>query len=318
MTRLVVAPFAALRGYVSREFFRTLWALVANHGWRFCETSSFRGAEADAVLFWESYDVAAHHMRALQAQGTRVYVMTDDLHKARPGMHDALRLADGILSTYAPRFGAFFPDIDPSRVRWTPHAASSDFVLPLAKNPYRQVFVSGAMTSAYPLRLLMRDLALRRPEIARLQDHPGYHTSYRFSHDGRIGRGYAQSIRACLAAFTDALQYGYIVAKHFEIPATGALLLADRAVAPQLSELGFVDGQHYVSMTADELEATVERVLDPRNAAEILAIRRAGHELVYARHTTANRAREIDALIEDEPLTRPSATLSPLTRGEGD
>jgi hypothetical protein len=297
MTRLIVAPLAALRGYVSREFYFTLSALAANHGWKKCETLAFRGTSANVVLFWESYHVAARHVRALQAQGTRVYVMTDDLHKQREGMRETLLAADGILSTYAPRFGAFFPEVDPARVMWTPHAASSDFVLPPAKHPLPQVFVSGAMTSSYPLRLLMRDLALRRPEIARLQDHPGYHTSYRYSRDGRIGRGYARSIRACVAAFTDALQYGYIVAKHFEIPAAGALLIADRAVAPQLAQLGFIDGQHYVSVTAEDLESTVERVVDPRNAEEVRAMRTAGHELVFARHTTANRAREIDALI---------------------
>jgi glycosyl transferase family 1 len=250
----------------------------------------------EVVLFWESFEEAARHVLALRKAGTRVYVMTDDLYIKRRRMKSALRLAHGILSTYAPCFGDSFPNIDASRVSWVPHAAGPDFLLPLEDKPRPVVFVSGSMCDLYPFRLTMHEFALRRPELACLHDHPGYHSTYDYERDGRVGRGYAEAMRSCLAAFTDTSRYRYLVAKHFEIPATGALLIADRAAAPQLEMLGFVDGVHYVGATADDLERVVLHVLDPGNAAEIDAIRRRGHALVHERHTTAYRAQQIDAI----------------------
>ncbi|HKO55312.1 MAG TPA: glycosyltransferase [Thermoanaerobaculia bacterium] len=311
MSKLVVAPFAPLRRYISREIWLTLSTLVWNHDWYWYETHAlppgrellpdvlrdFFGIVPEVVLFWESYMDVARHTRWLHDVGTRVYVMTDDLHKERQGMREGLLTADGVLSTYPLPFAERFPQVDRARVTWIPHSASSDFVLPLAPNPrYRQVFVSGATNELYPLRMLMRGLGMRRPELVRVQDHPGYRIDYAYPEDVRVGRGYAQSIRSCLAGFTDASRNRYIVAKHFEIPATGALLLADRTVAPELAELGFIDGEHYVSVTADDYEPIVERVLDPGNADEIDAIRARGHQLVYERHTTAHRAMQIDAV----------------------
>jgi hypothetical protein len=205
-------------------------------------------------------------------------------------------VADGILSTYAPRLRTYWPAVDAARVTWVPHAAGPDFLLPLEDHPHPVVFVSGAMNHAYPLRLAMRDLALCRPELARLHEHPGYDCTFDYERDHRVGSGYADAMHECLAAFTDALVHRYVVAKHFEIPATGALLLADRAVAPQLEQLGLLDGQHYVSVTAGDLEPVVSHALDPRNAEAIDTIRRRGHALVHERHTTAHRAQQIDGV----------------------
>ena len=307
--KLALGPFSNLAGYVSREVWCTFEGLRA-HGWRLQESFHFDfaaaaelpsylearlGAAPEVVLIWESYWPALRHIRSLQDAGARVYFMTDDLHwTERDGMREALQIADGILSTYAPVFGDFFPEIDPKKVAWVPHAAGPDFLLPVNDAPAPAVFVSGAINDAYPLRVAMRDLARRRPELARMHHHPGYALNFNFVTDRRVGRGYAEMIAGCLAAFTDGLKYRYLVAKHFEIPASGALLIADRACATQLEMLGFVDGEHYLSASIDDLEQVVERALDPGNRQEIDAIRRRGHDLVHARHTTACRALQIE------------------------
>jgi len=306
--KLAVGPFHALGRYVSRELWTIFCLLREAYGWRLLETRDLPGHGDDlghvlrqraggwpeVVLFWESYPQLARYADSFADRGTRVFVMADDLHHKRDAMDDALSVVDGILSTYAPRLRTYFPAVDPARVTWVPHSASPDFLLPFEESPRPVVFVSGAMNHAYPLRLAMRELALRRPELARVHEHPGYECQFDYSRDERVGPGYAAKMRECLAAFTDALVHHYVIAKHFEIPATGALLLADRAVAPQLATLGFIDGEHYVSLVAEDLKATIERVLDRRNRAEIDAIRRRGHALVHARHTTAHRAQQID------------------------
>jgi len=306
--KLAIGPFRALGQYVSREFWATFDAL-RDYGWNLMEQAQLPdhgdlfapvirhyagGGWPDVVLFWESYMDAYRWGRVLQEEGTRVYVLLDDLHHNLARQHDALRNADGVLATYAPRIHDYIPGLDDAKVTWVPHAANPDFLLEPNETPHSLVFVSGAMADCYPLRQAMRDLAEHRPDLATYHIHPGYYFSYDYNRDARVGPRFASRMRECLAGFTDALIHRYIVAKHFEIPATGALLVADRAVAPLLAQLGFVDGEHYVSVTREELEATVERVLDPRNREEIDAIRRRGHALVHARHTTAHRTRQID------------------------
>jgi hypothetical protein len=309
--KLFVSSIEALQRYVSREMFHTACVLVADFGWDVIDGYSLPqdadglpamlcrqfGGVHDVVLFREAYGAVVHHARALSAAGARIYVMTDDLHKRFTGMTEALRLATGVLSTYAPRFRAFLPHVDDHHVTWVPHAAGPDFLMPAAEEPERVIFVSGMMNGYfYPLRVMMLDLASQRPEIARIHRHPGYQSTFDYTGDKRVGRGYAEAMRGCLAAFTDASRFRYIVAKHFEIPATGALLVAERAAAPQLAALGFIDGEHYVSAGPHDLRDVVEYVLDDRNRPEIDAIRRAGHALVHERHTTRVRARQIDSV----------------------
>ncbi len=307
MRKLAIGPFVALSHYVSREFWVT-FSLLGALEWNVAETREVphhrdaivdylyrrAGGWPEVVLFWESYPAVVRCANALAGSGTRIYVLIDDLHRPHALMDEALHAVDGVLATYAPRIGTYRPAVDRSRVTWVPHAAGPDFLLPVEESPLPVVFVSGAMAAAYPLRLAMRELAVRRPGLARLHAHPGYECTFDHSSDTRVGRGYAAAMRQCLAAFTDALSYRYVVAKHFEIPATGALLIAERDVAPQLAELGLIDGQHYAGVSAGDLEAVVERVLDPRNGDEVDAIRRRGHALVHARHTTLHRARQID------------------------
>ena len=106
--------------------------------------------------------------------------------------------------------------------------------------------------------------------------------------------GCSRSIHARVCAFTCAQTHAYTVAKFFEIPATGSLLLADASVSDPLLKLGFVEYQHYVPVHADRIQAAIEFALDPANRATVDGIRRAGQDLVLARHTTRHRAKLID------------------------
>jgi len=85
------------------------------------------------------------------------------------------------------------------------------------------------------------------------------------------------------------------VAKYFEIPATGALLFADDAVSGPLRDLGFLENRHYLPVSKENLEERIRYVLDDRNHEELDEIRRSGQELVWERHKSVDRARQIDA-----------------------
>jgi hypothetical protein len=311
MKKVVIGEFSLLEGYVSREIWQTVCLLAADYGWgvmdcsdlpedvrRLPATLRYRFGELpEVVLFRESYEWVVHCSPYLKEIGARLYVMTEDLHHRFAAMDAALHLATAVLSNYAPCLPLLLPEQRHTGVIWVPHGAGPDFQLPVEPSPEKAVFVSGAMDREfYPLRAAMRDLVARRPELGRIQDHPGYFCNFDYRSDPRVGRGYAEAIRQCLAAFTDAGRCRYVLAKHFEIPATGALLIAERSVSPQLASLGFVDGTHYLSADEDDLEAVVEHALDDRNRLEIDAIRRRGHDLVHGRHTTYHRAQEIDSV----------------------
>jgi hypothetical protein len=126
------------------------------------------------------------------------------------------------------------------------------------------------------------------------QSHPGYAENYNHESDLRVGPAYARSIHRFRAGFTDGGTFRYVVAKHFEIPATGALLVADEALAEPLKGLGFIKNVQYVPVSAQNLEETIQYVLDEANRREIDRIRRCGQQLVLSNHRTRDRARQID------------------------
>jgi hypothetical protein len=304
-----------LRTYVTREFFYIMQDLIRVHGWRHVEPhvlsrdpSSAKATLLDAlgeipevILFWETYDLCIALMPVLHDIGCRGYLLADDLHQLWGSEHlrdvklRAFSACDTILSTYATVFEGFYPELDgKKKVIWTPHSASPDFVLPFNPESENAILLSGAIGEHYPLRGRMKDLQEEGRYAIALQEHPGYVPAYDYDRDARVGAGYARNIHRYRAAFNDAAIFRYIVAKHFEIPATGSLLLTDGAVREPLSQLGFIENVHYVLVSMENLEDQLRYVLDPRYSAEIDAIRAQGQQLVLSRHRTSDRAKLID------------------------
>jgi Glycosyl transferases group 1 len=316
MLKLIVAPKSALGGYISREFFFIIENLERRFGWKQLETWELAndhrtlrtilldrlGSIPDVILFWEQYDVFTWRARELWRLGTQIGIWADDIHSfseaARLGRVVPFVVADKVLA-YANRFEEFYPFIRKgTELIWVPHSASADFVVPLNEKPERAVFLSGAMTGHYPLRRQMKALSeeSRLPII--LFDHPGYHCEFDHESDERVGRGYAKNIARHLAAFTDGLIYNYLVAKFFEIPAAGALLLGEERMQGALARLGFRDGIHYLAVGPENLKPRIEEALDPSNRKVIDEIRRQGQKLVLERHLAEHRARQIDEVFE--------------------
>jgi hypothetical protein len=109
-----------------------------------------------------------------------------------------------------------------------------------------------------------------------------------------VGAAYARRLQGCFAAFTDSSKYQYVVAKYFEIPATGCLLVADDTVKSVLRRLGFIEHMHYVPVSKLNLEASLEWVLHPGNRPLLDMVRERAQRLVLDRHLTGNRAQQID------------------------
>lgn len=314
--KLIVSHLDALRTYVSRELYFIQQELITTLGWKHIECDRLwygagtlenklrnaLGTLPDVVLFWEAYELLYKHAFDIQGLRSRKVFFADDLHWWNRRMREmkllSFAVSDLILSTYAYCWPKLYPEISFKRVEWVPHSASSDFMLSYNDEPENAIFLSGAINEAYPLRQQMLKLHQDGAYAIKYHRHPGYYCGYDYQADARIGRGFAQMINDCRVGFADSVfPYGYVVAKFFEIPATGALLLADEVVSVPLAELGFVVGEHYVSASLTNLEERVAYVLDENNREEMDRVRRNGQDLVHKQHKTSDRATQIDKLV---------------------
>ena len=107
---------------------------------------------------------------------------------------------------------------------------------------------------------------------------------------------YYKKLNEYICCFTDALRFGYIVLKNFEIAATGSLLLTDKMVEKEMNELGFIDRKTCIFSEKETFLEKVDWILDQRNREEVDAIRHAGMKLVRERHMTRHRAAQVNML----------------------
>lgn len=166
----------------------------------------------------------------------------------------------------------------------------------LAASPRLKCLLAGAAGRSYPLRQrVLNDVP--RQFVTRLP-HPGY---WRPEYGTAcVGRHYLDCLHQHLCAFTCGSVYGCVVAKYFEIPYSGALLIAEDL--PELSDLGFTAGTHFVAVDhRSDLPGVIREVC--LNPDQFESMRRAGQCLANARHTES--ARQHDARrVADEILTR--------------
>lgn len=313
--KLLVSELDFLRSYVSREFYHVMTDLITHFNWKHIETQQLLHASGtmkdrllnhchelpETILFWEAYHVLARHARDVYALPCRKVIWVDDLHwwdqQMRTGKTVAFALCDMIISTVGYLWNKLYPEFaGTKRVVWVPHSASPDFMVPYNDNPENAIFVSGSAGIYYPMRNRMRALQHQGSYSIVSQDHPGYYSGFDYDRNHALGRGYARRINQYRAAFTDSSIFNYVLAKYFEIPATGALLIADDAVSGPLKQLGFIENQHYLPVSEKNLEEKIALVLDKRNHDELDQIRKRGQELVWSRHKSSDRARQIDAV----------------------
>lgn len=311
--KLIVSHLETLRTYVTREFHYTMTDLINTYGWKQIEIHKlWRGAGSvrdnlltefgelpETILFWEAYEFLQTHAPQIQHLECHKIFFADDLHWWDEQMRQmklvSFALCDSILASCAYVWDGFYPQLSGmKKVIWVPHSASPDFMLSYNHCPENSIFLSGAMNEVYPLRQQMLRLHLESPHAIAYHRHPGYYRGYDYETDADIGRGYARKINQYRASFTDSLTLEYVVAKYFEIPATGALLLADDVVSGPLRELGFMENQHYLPVSKENLAERVQYVLDPGNHEELDEVRKRGQALVWERHKTSDRARQIN------------------------
>ena len=312
--------------YVSEEYFHLFAHLRNTFGWHVLTQNAFKdeksGAEMssmfkrkfgrapDVMLIMEYVDDMVR-LREMSPDlpDTALWLFLDDLHFGHDdannyiGDDDAKRqkkragilAADLVLGAYTYELDLFYPEAAAKPRAWIPHGASSNFQLPMrpASATTRAVFLSGSTEAKwYPYRAMIEKMIQGGDERFVQHRHPGYFVEHDAASATRaaVGSSYAALLNSHLACVTDGSDLDYAVAKIFEIPAAGCLLLVNNEMAPHLLPLGFVPGVHYLTFTAESLSDVVDAVLDERNSAAIDEIRAQGQALVWSRHTVAHRA----------------------------
>ena len=170
-------------------------------------------------------------------------------------------------------------NIDPNNVICFPKFVLNTNILYVNPNPKMKVLLSGALSSAYPMRRYLKDLNNPNVEIL------GKSQNIR-------GDDYISYLNTYLCAFSCCSNKNtpYIVNKFFEIPAAGCLLLAyDEYVQNALKEIGFIDMVNYISCDKRNIVKKIEYIFNEDNLEEINKIRLNGYQLITNNHTIKNR-----------------------------
>lgn len=217
-----------------------------------------------------------------------------------------------ILSTNTYQGLQLYPEVDMSKWILMPHSASSRFLKPLNDDAsFQNVLLTGATTALwYPYRAVASTL-----ENVHGISHPGYGSS---STEER--KNFVEQIHQSAVGITDGSTLHYALAKIFEIPTTGQLLLLNDEMEPAMRRLGFCPGVHYISYNSNNIRAVVGAVLKSKNRDRVIDIRTKGQSLVKSIHTTRHRASQIAGVVSCIFYSRRNGNHShcaPFQTGQG-
>ncbi|MHA2265641.1 MAG: glycosyltransferase [Candidatus Thorarchaeota archaeon] len=212
--------------------------------------------------------------------GTRVVGYLRDIHHfGVPAMQSEMvgwfKRYDVILSPAHELFKFLYPDFV-DKMRYFP-----DFCgpmdryasLPFNENPKMACFVSGTVNEVYPLR----SYVLQR-NYGKL---PIEHLGAPWEGHGIIHDEYARKLNSYFCCLTDSSVFNYTLAKYFEIPASGSLLIAN--TTPDLNRLGFRPNVHYIQVNAMNVFEVIRECLE--HPQDYIEIRKTGRQHVLDFHT---------------------------------
>lgn len=199
-----------------------------------------------------------------------------------------------VFSNYKEIFFQIYPDFK-DRFCWFPHHINSNVIKDYGLQKEINLLLMGAITKSYPFRWKVY-LQYRRDPGFVYHRHPGYR-KYTDEEKNQIfvGEKYAQEINRAKIFFTCGTVRNYPVMKYFEVPGCRTLLLAPQF--KDLDELGFIPGEHYVSITEDDFYKKAAYYIEHED--ERKRITDQGYQLVQTQHTTKKRVKQLITKIED-------------------
>ncbi|KAJ8598272.1 hypothetical protein CTAYLR_005992 [Chrysophaeum taylorii] len=217
----------------------------------------------------------------LKRKGTKLAAWSDDSNVfngfERVQLKLLLGFIDVVLSPSAYMLREYFSSLNVSSlpvILWIPHGASPAFTeQPYNRHPMRKLLLWGSVGQAsYTIReWLITEFQPKHRSTVDLFKHMDYRA--RTESKGSI---HAELLSAYYCGIATTTIHRRMVAKIFEIPATGALLLVNNDLQPMLSALGLTNMIHYVAFDGADPAPMIEWTLDPRNFAAVDEIRNRG------------------------------------------
>ncbi|MCA0987851.1 glycosyltransferase [Guptibacillus algicola] len=256
----------------------------------------------DFILLNDYHPTYCPHIRDLDKTNIPVGIFMHDLHykKMRRKRLIEKNHVSVIFAHYRDAFIKWYPEFQ-DRLVWLPHHVETSIFKDYQLEKSMDYLMMGALFSdVYPFRTFTYN-KLNSLRNFHYHKHPGYK---------QIGRGsitgdaYAKELNRTKMFFTCDSIYHYPVLKYFEAPACNTLLLASSS--KELTDLGFVDGETFVSI--DERNVMQKAAYYLKHEEERLRIARAGFQMVHKNHSTSKRAdellRHIEKVITDQEKTR--------------
>lgn len=236
----------------------------------------------------------------------KISFFIDDIHgggKTRINRKRSLSRVINVFNTYAYAFHKYYFKIQywyqktknpyfltdySGNLLWLPH--STRFTdIPFNNKPIKKIIITGRLNKrVYPNRQIIYNFSKIRKDIKYLKPNIGYRIKISNNKKNLIyGKKFYLYINQYLCGFTCDLipKRPYLVAKHFEIMASGALLLACNPNTKQYFQmLGYNDMEHYISCDPDNIEEKTNFILNPDNRELIDKIRKTGYEYTIQNH----------------------------------
>lgn len=107
------------------------------------------------------------------------------------------------------------------------------------------------------------------------------------------GPAYANLLHSYFCGIATASIFNYVLAKYFEIPATGSLLLAEETEDLKIS--GLVPYKHYIPITKNDVFIKITECL--KNSDAYNDIRKEGMDFVRKNHSVINRVNQFEKIL---------------------
>jgi hypothetical protein len=180
------------------------------------------------------------------------------------------------------------------------HCATDNFLLKFNDNPINKILLSGAVfPPLYSTRLQVKNLCLKNNIKFDIKNHPGFF---------KIENQYPNLLNSYIACFYTSIDVNIkdndknndriILAKAFEIPATGSLLVAHDSCKKGLEKVGFIENENCIFFNFENFNKVTDYILDLNNRHIIDNIRKKGQELILNNHCESLRIKQINSILD--------------------